>query len=125
MFMGVVETDVHAWTPNKGIDHENVREDSEQLDTAIDSFEDHSQSFNKKNFGSRFLRNKITQLINSCTNINSETNASQPIIDSPLFSVFIKVLEQTIEAFEDMSLYLFSTKLLEDLIKREIFMAIW
>ncbi|KAI0494202.1 hypothetical protein KFK09_024333 [Dendrobium nobile] len=137
MFMGVVATGVHAWTPNQGIDHENVRGDSEKLDTTTDSFEDPSQSLDsisecsqfkrpssttstgsrKKKFGSGFLRSQITQLVNSVTNINSGSNSSQSIIEAPLLSAAIKILEQTTEAFKDLSLYLFSTKLLEDPIK--------
>ncbi|KAH0460721.1 hypothetical protein IEQ34_011384 [Dendrobium chrysotoxum] len=144
MFMGVVATGVHAWTPNEGIDHKNVHGDSEQLDTTTNSFEDPSQSFDsisecsklkrpssttsvgsrKKKSGSEFLRSQITQLVNSCTNINSGTNASQSIIGASLLPAAIKILEQTTEAFEDMPLYLFSTKLLEDPIKQEIFMTI-
>ncbi|KAI0519970.1 hypothetical protein KFK09_007433 [Dendrobium nobile] len=139
MFMGVIATGVHAWTPNQGIDHENFHGDTEKLDATTDSFEDPSQSFDsisecsqfkqpssttstgsrKKKFGSGFLRSQITQLVNSCTNISSGTNSSQPIIEAPLLSAAIKILEQTTEAFEDLPLYLFSTKLLEDPIKRE------
>ncbi|KAH0461835.1 hypothetical protein IEQ34_009410 [Dendrobium chrysotoxum] len=63
----------------------------------------------------------IVLLVNSCTNISSRTNASQSIIEAPLLSAAIKVLKQITEAFEDMLLYLFSTKLLEDPIKQEIF----
>ncbi|KAL0908078.1 hypothetical protein M5K25_022548 [Dendrobium thyrsiflorum] len=77
----------------------------------------------KKIFGSTFLRNQITQLVNSCTNITSETNASKTNSTSETSSISaaIKVLEQTTEVFEDMQLYLFSTKFLEDPTKRENF----
>ncbi|KAH0459600.1 hypothetical protein IEQ34_012414 [Dendrobium chrysotoxum] len=32
MFMGVVAIDVHAWTPNLGLDHEHFRGDSAQVE---------------------------------------------------------------------------------------------
>ncbi|KAI0494936.1 hypothetical protein KFK09_025082 [Dendrobium nobile] len=60
MFMGVVATGVHAWTPNQGIDHENVYADTEKLDTTIDSFEDPSQSFDSISECSQFKRPSST-----------------------------------------------------------------
>ncbi|KAI0516451.1 hypothetical protein KFK09_009130 [Dendrobium nobile] len=60
MFMGVVATGVHAWTPNQGIDHENVHGDTEKLDTTIDSFEDPSQSFDSISECSQFKRPSST-----------------------------------------------------------------
>ncbi|XP_020686288.1 L10-interacting MYB domain-containing protein-like [Dendrobium catenatum] len=134
MFLGVVATGDHAWTPNQGLHDENVTEDSENIDVSSESFEDPSQKLEsindciqlkrpssttstgrrKKIFGSTFLRSQITQLVNSCTNITSETNESKSILEKSSISTAIKVLEQTPEVFEDMQLYLFSTKLLED-----------
>ncbi|PKU63351.1 hypothetical protein MA16_Dca024977 [Dendrobium catenatum] len=43
--MGVVATDVNAWTPNQELDHKNVRGDSKKIDTANDSFKYSSQNF--------------------------------------------------------------------------------
>ncbi|KAL0912956.1 hypothetical protein M5K25_016380 [Dendrobium thyrsiflorum] len=146
MFLGVVATGDHAWTPNEGMNNENITEDSKNIDIGSDSFEDPSKNLEsisdcgqlkrpisttstgrrKKIFGSTFLRSQITQLVNSCTNMTSETNASKTNITSETSSISaaIKVLEQTTEVFEDMQLYLFSTKLLEDPTKREVFMSI-
>ncbi|KAL0928663.1 hypothetical protein M5K25_000572 [Dendrobium thyrsiflorum] len=101
MFMDIVATGVHAWTPNERIDHEIVHGDSKQLDTTTDSFEDPSQSFDSISKCSH----QITQL-NYCITINN--------IEAPLRSVAIKILEQTTEAFEDMPLYLFSTSFLRN-----------
>ncbi|KAL0926211.1 hypothetical protein M5K25_002422 [Dendrobium thyrsiflorum] len=65
---------------------------------------------------------QITQLVNSCTNITSETNALKINITSETSSIYaaIKVLEQTTETCN----YICSTKLLEDPMKREVFMSI-
>ncbi|KAI0511153.1 hypothetical protein KFK09_011777 [Dendrobium nobile] len=60
MFMGVVATGVHAWTPNQGIDHENIHGDTEKLDTTTDSFEDPSQSFDSISECSQFKRPSST-----------------------------------------------------------------
>ncbi|XP_028556144.1 uncharacterized protein LOC114581025 [Dendrobium catenatum] len=139
MFQGVVATGDHAWTPNQGLNHDNDTEDSEHIDMGSESFEDPSQNLEsindcsqlkrpssttstsrrKRKFGSTFLRSQITQLVNSCTNITSGISASKSVTDTPSLSTAIKVLEETTKAFEDMPLYLFSTKLLEDPTKRE------
>ncbi|XP_020691159.1 uncharacterized protein LOC110105842 [Dendrobium catenatum] len=152
MFLSVVATGDHAWTPSQGLNNENITADSENIDIGNDSFDEPSQNLDepsqnhesisdcsqlkrhssttstdkkrKRIHGSTFLRSQITQLVNSCTNIASKTNASKSIIEKSSISAAIKVLEQTIEIFEDMQLYLFSTKLLEDPTKREIFMTI-
>ncbi|KAI0515909.1 hypothetical protein KFK09_008579 [Dendrobium nobile] len=145
MFLGVVATGDHAWTPNQGLHHEYVTEDSEHIDIGSVSFEDLSQNLEsindcsqlkhpssttsigrrKKIFASIFLRSQITQHVNSCTNITSETNATKSKHEKSSISVAIKVLEQMAELFEDMQPYLFSTKLLEDPTKRAIFMSIF
>ncbi|KAL0905314.1 hypothetical protein M5K25_023724 [Dendrobium thyrsiflorum] len=44
MFLGVVATGDHAWTPNQGINNENVTADSENIDIGGDSFEDHLEN---------------------------------------------------------------------------------
>ncbi|KAI0497273.1 hypothetical protein KFK09_020496 [Dendrobium nobile] len=151
MFLDVVATGDHAWTPSQGLNNENITTYSENIDIGNDSFDGPSQKLDepsqnfesisdcsqlkqhasttsigkiKRIYGSTFLRSQITKLVNSCTNITSETNASKSIIEESSISAAIKVLEQTTEVFEDMQLYLFSTKLLEDPTKREIFMSI-
>ncbi|XP_020687054.1 uncharacterized protein LOC110102890 [Dendrobium catenatum] len=151
MFLGVVAIGDHAWTPSQGLNNENITADSENIDIGNDSFDEPSQNLDepsqnhasisdcsqlkrhasttsigkrKRIYGSTFLRSQITQLVNYCTNITSETNASKSIIEKSSISAAIKVLEQTTKIFEDMQLYLFSTKLLEDPTKREIFMSI-
>ncbi|KAH0460927.1 hypothetical protein IEQ34_008502 [Dendrobium chrysotoxum] len=45
IFIGVVATGDHAWTPNQGLHHENITEDSEHIDIGTESFEDPSQNF--------------------------------------------------------------------------------
>ncbi|KAL0917255.1 hypothetical protein M5K25_012302 [Dendrobium thyrsiflorum] len=129
MFLGVIATGDHAWTPNQGMNNENITEDSENIDIGSDSFEDPLENLEsisdcgqlkqpifitstgrrKKIFGSTFLRSQITQLVNSCTNMTSETNASKTNITSETSSISaaIKVLEQTteIEAIKKISEY--------------------
>ncbi|KAL0905414.1 hypothetical protein M5K25_023833 [Dendrobium thyrsiflorum] len=135
-----------AYFQTKDVSCLKILEDSEKIDIGSDSFEDPSENLEriseigqlkrpvsttstgrrKKIFGSTFLRSQITQLVNSCTNIASETNASKINTTSATSSISaaIKVLEQTSEVFEDMQLYFYSTKLLEDPNKREIFISI-
>ncbi|KAL0926402.1 hypothetical protein M5K25_002632 [Dendrobium thyrsiflorum] len=142
MFMRVVATGAHAWTPNQAVEHSDVGGYSEQFDNVIDSSEsplkktddlsdsNHSKrkststskTRKKKKYGSAFLRNQISQLVSACTNIGSASNVSQSTSYTPLLSDAIKVLNQ-IEVFEEIPLYLYSTKLLEDPIKREVFMS--
>ncbi|KAL0920035.1 hypothetical protein M5K25_009141 [Dendrobium thyrsiflorum] len=113
MFLGVVATGDHAWTPNQRINNENVTAYSENIDIGSDSFEDPSETLEnisdcgqlkrpvsttstgrrKKIFGSTFLRSQITQLVNSCTNLTSETNASKTNISSDTSSISAAIKE--------------------------------
>ncbi|KAL0913018.1 hypothetical protein M5K25_016447 [Dendrobium thyrsiflorum] len=141
MFMGVVATGANAWTPNQTVEHPDVGGSSEQFDNVSDSSEsllkkkdDLNDSNNskrkststskihkKKKYGSAFLRNQITQLVSACTNIESISNVSQSTSHPPLLSDAIKVLDQIVEVFDEIPLYLYATKLLEDHIKRDLF----
>ncbi|KAH0458414.1 hypothetical protein IEQ34_013729 [Dendrobium chrysotoxum] len=51
------------------------------------------------------------------------SNISQSTSHPLLLSDAIKVLDQITEVFEDITIYLYSIKLLEDPIKREMFMS--
>ncbi|KAL0913465.1 hypothetical protein M5K25_016928 [Dendrobium thyrsiflorum] len=144
MFMGVVATGANAWTPNQTVEHPDVGRSSEQFENVSASSEsllkkkddlndsNHSKRkststskiHKKKRYGSSaFLRNQITQLVSACTNIESISNVSQSTSHPPLLSDAIKVLDQIVEVFEEIPLYLYSTKLLEDHIKQEVFMS--
>lgn len=75
----------------------------------------------KKIGGFGFLQNQITQLITTCTNVTSKLEkSSRP----PSLFKAITLLDQIIKIYEDILLYLHSTKLIEDVNKRETFMTI-
>ncbi|XP_020596898.1 uncharacterized protein LOC110036728 [Phalaenopsis equestris] len=71
-----------------------------------------------KKIGHAYLRSQIFGLVTTCINLSSKASIAQQSSSIP---DVMKILEQIPKVYEDISLYVYSLKQIEDPTKRDIF----